>query len=186
MLVWNFLTWLLLSSASEVGLIGRHVSLLHSCLKKNCQQNTVHGMLLTPTHTVPIGTNVAHLCQRAQRVPGARSTAWSTIYFWSSKPSDCRIFKSWWTWVLVDEVGLIKWSLLWPLVAIAPGNIIECPLLLWPLVATAPGDITKCRSLLWPWVATSRLCQCARCYFWSLTNGPTMKLFNIASPKFGV
>jgi hypothetical protein len=57
--------------------------------------------------------------------------------------------------------------------------------LLWPLVAMVPGDITECPSLMWPWVATGRLCHNILCYFGSLTRGPTMmKLFNMASLKF--
>jgi hypothetical protein len=145
-------------------------------------------MLLMPAHNVPVGTNAVcpslHLCQRARCVPGARRTTWNTICFWYSKPSDCRIFKTWWAWVLVDEVGLnfkIMSSLLRPLVATAVGDITECPSLLWPLVTTAAEDITECPSLLWPWVAMGWLCQCARCYFGSPTRGPNIKLFNMAS-----
>jgi hypothetical protein len=41
-------------------------------------------------------------------------------------------------------------SLLWPLVATVSGDITKCPLLLWSLVAIALGDITECLSLLWP------------------------------------
>jgi hypothetical protein len=44
--------------------------------------------------------------------------------------------------------------LFWLLVAIVPGDIIECPSLLWPLVVTVLGDINEWPSLLCPWVVT--------------------------------
>jgi hypothetical protein len=66
------------------------------------------------------------------------------------------------------------------------GDITKCPSLLWPLVAMDLGHIIECPSLLWPWVATGWLCQYTHCYFRSLTRGPTMKLFNMTSLKFGI
>jgi hypothetical protein len=139
--------------------------------------------LITPAHTVPVDTNAnaPHLCQGAQLVLDARSTAWSTSCFRSLKPYYCHMFKSWWAWILVGEVRLIERSLLWSLVAMGSGDITECLMLLWPLVATVSGDITECSSLLWSWVAMGILCQYTRCYFGSLTSRLTMKLFNIAS-----
>jgi hypothetical protein len=42
--VWNFLTWLLPSSVSEVGLIGRRVSLLLNCIKKSVSHRNTRNL----------------------------------------------------------------------------------------------------------------------------------------------
>jgi hypothetical protein len=138
-----------------MGLIRKRVSLLLKSIKKMANKTFSMGRHLRRT-PVPVWIHVA--CS-------AGDAAWSTSCFWSLKPSDCYIFKSWWAWVILGKMGLIGRSLLWPLVAMVQSDIIECP------------------SLLLAWVATGWLCQCTCCYFGSLT---TMKLFNMASPKFGV
>jgi hypothetical protein len=124
------------------------------------------------------------ICANGHDVCPAQDAPHGTQSVFDIRSPDCRIFKTWWAWVLVDEVGLnfkIMSSLLRPLVATAVGDITECPSLLWPLVTTAAEDITECPSLLWPWVAMGWLCQCTRCYFGSPTRGPNIKLFNMAS-----
>jgi hypothetical protein len=77
------------------------------------------------------------------------------------KTLDCCVFKSWWAWVLVREVGLnfkTMLSLLWPLVAmkitVATG-----------LVKSSAPVATVIRST-WQWldVATGAVMALARCY----------------------
>jgi hypothetical protein len=107
MYVWNFLTWLLPSTASVVWLIGRRVSHLLNCIKKIANRTFSTGCHLRHT-PIPIWTYAA--CS----VGGA---VCRTSYFRSSKPSDCHMCKSWWAWVLIGEVRLnfkIMLSLLWP------------------------------------------------------------------------
>jgi hypothetical protein len=86
----------------------QHVSPFYlTCTKKDCQPNILHGIVPCANTQHVCCHTYAHVC-----VPigtcghGARSTTWSTSCFQCLEPSHCHMFKSWWAWVLVDEVGL--------------------------------------------------------------------------------
>jgi hypothetical protein len=93
--------------------------------------------------------------------PGARSIVWSINYLRSSKSLDCCVFKSYWAWVLVCDVGLnfkTMTSLLWPLVTmkltVATGAM------------KSSGPIAIVIGPTWQWLKVARgaLTTSTRCY----------------------
>jgi hypothetical protein len=124
--------------------------LLLNCIKKidNRTFSTGRHPRRTP---VPVWTHAA--CN-------AGGAAWCISCFRSSKPSVCRMFKSWWAWVLVGEVGLnfkIVSSLLWLAmkITVSTGTVKSSA-----LVATKTEP--ACQR---PKVAMSALTASADCYY---------------------